>query len=488
MGCLGIIIIVIILFVLFMISRFYKEKWTTFTKISLCIPCVPQHIDSLDELLESIQYQTRKPDEIIVGLSEQYDKEIVNSNFDIYGIPVKVVKKGGKAWAGENRNRAAMYSTGDLLIFMDADDLMHPQKIELIEKEYNKGAQTILHLYTQNHEWKQIKKPKVMSTQELRKRVDKSKRREIETIPFITHGHIAVGKSTWDKWKFPEDLRIGEDASYAKTLAKNTKAVVINEKLSLYRAERTTCPPGSECWNQITSIENFSSEPLTQHPKIIISMSLWGKGECYTHGALENAITAPRFYPGAEVWIYHNNTVSKNILKKLADIPYVKLIPASGKFKSMWRFKPMFESDNIVLSRDADSRFTAREVQAVNEWLKSDKDVHIIRDSKHHTYRIMAGMWGVRNGICKKFLNKYLHHRGNASYGADQLFLSNMIYPDIKSNIFVHDNFQTFEDETPHKLYIPSIYHIGAILCDTPEAEQILGVGKKDRVRNLLDF
>ena len=50
-------------------------------------------------------------------------------------------------------------------------------------------------------------------------------------------------------------------------------------------------------------------------------------------------------------------------------------------FPMMWRFLPSLDPGvEVVMSRDLDSRFTAREAAAVREWLSSDKTLHAMRD------------------------------------------------------------------------------------------------------------
>ena len=46
---------------------------------------------------------------------------------------------------------------------------------------------------------------------------------------------------------------------------------------------------------------------------------------------------------------------------------------------------------DILLSRDLDSRISEREVAAVEEFLASDKQVHIMRDHPARTAPIMGG-------------------------------------------------------------------------------------------------
>jgi len=41
--------------------------------ISVCVACYPPHIDCLKKLLHSVNHQTLKPRECIIGLSETND-------------------------------------------------------------------------------------------------------------------------------------------------------------------------------------------------------------------------------------------------------------------------------------------------------------------------------------------------------------------------------------------------------------------------------
>ena len=51
-----------------------------------------------------------------------------------YSFPVEVLVHAGRKNAAENRNCAARQNRCDLLSFMDCDDIMHPQRLEFIEK------------------------------------------------------------------------------------------------------------------------------------------------------------------------------------------------------------------------------------------------------------------------------------------------------------------------------------------------------------------
>ena len=55
-----------------------------------------------------------------------------------------------------------------------------------------------------------------------------------------------------------------------------------------------------------------------------------------------------------------------------------------------WRFLALNDPlVDIFIVRDTDSRINIREERAVNEWLESDKLLHVMRDHPHHFYKIL---------------------------------------------------------------------------------------------------
>ena len=181
--------------------------------------------------------------------------------------------------------------------------------------------------------------------------------------------------------------------------------------------------------------------------KKIISFSLWGSNEKYTIGAIKNAELSSKIYPGWVSRFYCGKSVPEEIIKKLKNFDNVEIIEMSeeGDWTGMfWRFYACEDSD-IMLSRDTDSRLSNREKLAVDEWLESEKDFHIMRDHPHHSAFILGGMWGCRNGILKDIktiINEY--SKGNF-WQVDQNFLREKIYTVVKNNSFVHDSFFNVE-------------------------------------------
>jgi len=184
--------------------------------------------------------------------------------------------------------------------------------------------------------------------------------------------------------------------------------------------------------------------------KKIIAFSLWGDNPKYTIGAVKNANLTNIIYPGWISRFYCGTSVPDDIIKELKSVENTEIIimNETGNWKGMfWRFYPASEEDvDIMLSRDTDSRLNLREKYAVDEWLKSDKDFHIMRDHPYHSTVILGGMWGVRNHLLKdmkNYINDYI--KGNY-WQIDQQFLKNKIYPIIRNNTFVHDEYFNYEN------------------------------------------
>lgn len=104
-------------------------------KISVIIPCHPDHFVHLAPLLATYEKQTSLPDEIVISLSEcekvpQMAQATLMAPY--HSFAVKLVKSKEKQMPGKNRNCACQAATGNLIVCQDADDLPHPQRIEII--------------------------------------------------------------------------------------------------------------------------------------------------------------------------------------------------------------------------------------------------------------------------------------------------------------------------------------------------------------------
>ena len=175
--------------------------------------------------------------------------------------------------------------------------------------------------------------------------------------------------------------------------------------------------------------------------KKIISFSLWGNAPMYTIGAIRNADLALSIYPDWVCRFYVGTSTPEEIIKQLESKSNSEIIrmKEAGDWTGMfWRFYAA-DGDDIVISRDTDSRLNLREKAAVDEWLFSDKDFHIMRDHPYHNTEILGGMWGARNGILKGLIiNSFV--KGNY-WQIDQNFLRDKVYPIVYNNTMTHDEF-----------------------------------------------
>ena len=81
-------------------------------------------------------------------------------------------------------------------------------------------------------------------------------------------------------------------------------------------------------------------------------------------------------------------------------------------------------------------------------WLKSNKNIFIIRDHKAHNSKIMGGMFGVKNNKFKKFKKKFYNDYNNSNNALDQdQKLLRSIYKYIKNDTIIFDYFYRYKEE-----------------------------------------
>ena len=190
----------------------------------------------------------------------------------------------------------------------------------------------------------------------------------------------------------------------------------------------------------------------------IISFAVWGNNPKYLLGATKNAILADEIYPGWKTRFYVSQEVPSAWvynLKKIRNTEVIQ-IPKIGDWTfSFNRFLAMSEKDvDVMISRDADSRLSMREKKAVDEWLASDKGFHIMKDHPwHYTYPILAGMFGCKKNVIDNISQKIDLYEKINWYHSDQEFLKQVIYPEIKNNVCIHDEFNNMPFPSKRKEY-----------------------------------
>lgn len=236
----------------------------------------------------------------------------------------------------------------------------------------------------------------------------------------------------------PESILIEESQQLkvAVELAKRGYKVVINERQEVIDAIKPL----------YGDLLNYKTRVVDKNKKVI-SFCLFGNKEIYTQGAIENAKLALLHYPGWECRVYVEDTISEDIKNKLKDLDAVVYNRTnSGGFSPLyWRFEPIKDKDVYVwISRDVDSRLSEKEALAVQDWLKSGKTFHLMRDAHNHDlYPVMAGMFGVRNDLTRtKYPNLVLDDP--AQYvnlrDGDQLMLRDRIWGMIENDHICHEH------------------------------------------------
>jgi hypothetical protein len=183
--------------------------------------------------------------------------------------------------------------------------------------------------------------------------------------------------------------------------------------------------------------------------KNVIAFSLWGDSPRYWIGALRNVELAQTYYPGWFCRFYLDRRAPRERLLSLrrSNVEIYLMKRCYGFDGAFWRFSAAADpAVNVAIFRDCDSRIGRREATAVDAWLRSGKEFHIMRDHPAHSFPILAGMWGCRGGtlpnIDKLIARWTLVHWRSLDYkGCDQKFLAERVYPLIAGRALEHSEF-----------------------------------------------
>lgn len=224
-------------------------------KIGLAIPAYVGHIDSLFRLLDSIQNQSRIPDKVVVSCSSTKDREF-DSHFEKinnYSFALKIITSEEKKSAAQNRNIAGSNLTDvDYITFIDADDIMHPQRIEILLTIFQENdCDIILHNYYDNIIFENIYFEKIESNQ-INVRINSLEQCYSGCIKHkiycndnekIHHGHVSLKQVIFNNVKFPEEPEFyrKEDCIFCYRVFSlpNIKNVYISNELTYYNPSNT---------------------------------------------------------------------------------------------------------------------------------------------------------------------------------------------------------------------------------------------------------
>lgn len=191
-------------------------------KTSVLVPCAGQHVARLPELLDALRGQTRRPDEIVVAASGCMLS-------DLPAIDAEIVHSPTRMSAGANRNRASAAASGDVFIYQDADDLPHPQRVEIIAGLFE--AYAIDHLmhffyYMKDEPLRfSLEQAAARSTYFSALMGDSPYRTGL--VESVTNGNIAIARSVAQVVRWPEYFGMGEDQEFNRAVYARTKRTVV---------------------------------------------------------------------------------------------------------------------------------------------------------------------------------------------------------------------------------------------------------------------
>ena len=240
--------------------------------ISVVVPCYYLHIPYLNVTFQDICAQTILPKEVILSISqinEETKEKIYDQFINLFksvGVVFQIIYTIEEQYAGINRNIGAKAASCEYIIFIDADDSIHPQKIEITKYFLEKYQPDImLHSFVLRQPLDYLKflninyiEASIYTTQKLLIDTfgDPAKRdRNIELVRrnchslgqkspdgkyrMIPHGYPTVRKSLFDKYQYT-NLKSGEDGVFIRDVLWDLGNIIfVDVPLMNYRPNRT---------------------------------------------------------------------------------------------------------------------------------------------------------------------------------------------------------------------------------------------------------
>ena len=199
--------------------------------ISVCIPCIEKHIIFLPLCIENIYKQTKLPNEVIISVSnvkcEKTVRDYIETQLKKYtDLNIILAITTECKYAGENRNIAIAMSKCNIITLIDADDLMHYDRIKILNEIFASFPDCIgiLHYFKENN-MPDIE-PRVFNQNSLDKYSYSTK---------FHFGHFSFRRKLFDEYQYSAKPR-GQDLEYiAQIIPKYLKNIyVYKEPLTYY--------------------------------------------------------------------------------------------------------------------------------------------------------------------------------------------------------------------------------------------------------------
>lgn len=182
--------------------------------VTIGIPCIKEDMDKIQKLKKSIDAQTVQPDEVILVISDiPKDECPVIDNW-------KVFCREKLQHAGISRNDAWSEASSDVVTFIDADDEMYAERIEIIRDYFSRNPKLMLLIHEHSREPLSTHK---QSTWPVRAKKDghaiymqmrKTQGKQLHLHGALHHGHISIRNNI--KCEPYTNRRKGQDSEFVR--------------------------------------------------------------------------------------------------------------------------------------------------------------------------------------------------------------------------------------------------------------------------------
>jgi len=169
----------------------------------------------------------------------------------------------------------------------------------------------------------------------------------------------------------------------------------------------------------------------------VFSLCLYGTEPNYYTGLLENIAIIKEHYPEFTIVVHKGFCDPTWVIPEGVE---VNITNREGAINALLRYLSLCTAE-VGFVRDTDSRITARDRWCIDEFLKSDKSYHSIRDHYWHQSKLMAGTFGWKKAL------PIMMPTHEVPYGYDEQFLTQCVYEQIKPELLVHTSVRAFAGE-----------------------------------------
>jgi glycosyltransferase involved in cell wall biosynthesis len=207
-------------------------------KTSVIIPCCALHAHHLYPLLKLYEEQTELPDEVIIssGSCRQVPDSLIDElKNKQWRFPVTLFLSEKTLFAGANRNIGCSHAIGDIFICQDADDIPHPQRIEIIKyffrtykidclgHQYILVQQNMPYIFEHYNNMGEIESLYVNESHNTH-------------LTLFTNGNIAIARHVFDKIQWSSTMSRSQDTAFNQIAYKNFQHCLnVKAKLIVYR-------------------------------------------------------------------------------------------------------------------------------------------------------------------------------------------------------------------------------------------------------------